>query len=507
MSATTTTAAGSLWLRTGPTVASDPLPDPARRFDVCVIGGGIVGVSLALLQARRGRDVILLERGRIGGAVTGSTTGKVSLLHSLRYADLAADHDRSRMLAYVELQRTGVDLTREWAGAIDGAWETRDAVTYVRSSDSASDVEREGEALNDLGVAVRPAPGLLLDDEFAAGLILPDQGKLHSVVYVSGLAEQARAHGAVIVTDAPAVALRRADGGGHRVVLESGTHVDAEHVVVATHAPIFDRGAHFALQEPMRSYAIAAPVAAPPAQMTYCQDEPSRSVIGHTDAGVHYAVVGGEGHPAGRGDSPGRFERLERWAEQHLGAGGLAPYRWSAQDLVPVDGLPLVGAYVPGAKHLWVATGFAKWGLAAGTGAAAALDAAIAGEPSDAVNTFRPWRPTLRASAPTFVKNNATVQRHLVGDRVHTLLRGGTPDAPLAPGEGRVERIGGRPVAVAKDAAGVEHRRSAACTHLGCEVRFNRDEQSWDCPCHGSRFAVDGTVLEGPAVSPLAPAD
>ncbi|WP_354698093.1 Cytochrome b6-f complex iron-sulfur subunit [Paraconexibacter sp. AEG42_29] len=499
----TTTDAESLWRQTGPTVASDPRPADGARFDTCVIGGGIVGTTVALLQAQRGRSVLLLERDRIGGGVTGATTGKVSLLHSIRYASLAGSHDRQRMEAYVALQQAGFELARDWAAEIPGSWETRDAVIYVRDSASTGRIEDEGETLRGLGVPVRPAPGVDVGDGFAAGLVLVDQGKLHPVRYLAGLAAEARRHGAVIVTGTPVVALRRGDGA-HRLALEDGSHVEAEHVVVATHAPIFDRGAHFALQEAVRSYAVAVPVDAEPTQMTYCDDDPQRSVIGFTDGDDSYAVVGGEGHPAGRSTAAGRFERLADWGREHLGARGPAAYRWSSQDLVPVDGLPLIGAYTPVTRRLWTATGFAKWGLAAGTGAAAALDAAIAGEDAPATQILRPWRPTVRASAVDLVKNNAIVQRHLIGDRLHTLVRGGTPDAPLGRGEGRVERIGGRAVAVARDTDGVLHRRSATCTHIGCEVRFNPDEQSWDCPCHGSRFAVDGTVLEGPAVRPLA---
>ncbi len=502
---TTTTAAGSLWLQTGPTVASDPRPHQATRVQTCIVGGGIVGMTLALAQARRGRSVLLLERDRIGGGVTGCTTGKASLLHSLRYADLCDRHDPRRMAAYVAMQREGLAHLRECAADIPGAWADRDAVTYVRDPQRAGELEREGEALSGLGVDVRPADSIGIDDELAAGLVLADQGRMHTVRYTAGIAEQARQAGAILVTGAPVVALRRGDGG-HRVVLQDGTSIIAEHVAVCTHAPIFDRGGHFALQEAVRSYAIAVPVAREPAQMTYCDGEPARSVMGHVGEDGAFAVVGGEGHPAGRSADAGRFERLQTWATDRLDADEPARYRWSSQDLVSVDGLPLVGAYAPGARRLWTGTGFAKWGLAAGAGAGLALDAAIAGEHSPATGLLRPWRPAPRAGIGAFVANNLKVQRHLVGDRLHTLVRGGTADTALGPGEGRVDRVDGRPVAVARDADGTLHRRSAACTHLGCEVRFNADEGSWDCPCHGSRFALDGAVLEGPAVHPLSPA-
>ena len=219
--------------------------------------------------------------------------------------------------------------------------------------------------------------------------------------------------------------------------------------------------------------------------------------------GEPVVVVGGEGHPVGRrSDTATRYARLEAWARERLGPVEVT-HRWSAQDLQTPDHVPYVGALRPGGDRLWTATGFGKWGLSAGTAAAHALAARICGDEDPYRSLWDPLRPRQLGPRPALRLGrwNAEVGMHLVGDR---LRRAGSAD-DLAPGEGAIVRDGGRRTAAYRDPEGRLHRYGPTCTHLGCEVRFNPAEASWDCPCHGSRFdARDGRVLEGPAVRGLA---
>lgn len=499
---------GSLWAEgatEAPPVALAEGTGP-REVDVCVVGGGIVGMTAALLATRRGRAVAVLEADRVGAGVTGATTGKVTALHHLRYADLLSRHDAARVQAFADAQRGGLAWMRDEADGIDCAWHERTAFTYVRDASRRDEVAREAEALWSLDVPVLVTEDIPLDDVCAAALRLDGQAELHGRRYVLGLADRVRAAGGTVHEGARVDGLRRG-GAGWEVRIGGETRVTARDVVVATHVPLLDRGLYFARLEPERSYAVAVPLSAGPVEaMLYADDPPSRSVRGHRAGDVDLAIVGGEGHTTGRdATSPGRFDALERWAHAHLPTAGAATHRWSSQDLVPVDGLPYAGVYHPGARGLWVATGFAKWGLAGGTAAALVVDAALAGDPHPWAPAMDPGRFTPRASAVSLTTVNASVMAHLAGDRLSTLVRGGDDADDLAPGEGRVVRRGGRPVAVSRTPDGVRREVSATCTHLGCEVRWNADELSWDCPCHGSRFGADGRVLEGPAASPLAP--
>src|SRR6266540_1767836 len=207
--------------------------------------------------------------------------------------------------------------------------------------------------------------------------------------------------------------------------------------------------------------------------------------------------------PDGTRTRPGRRRRgLARWAASRLHLPSI-DYRWSAQDNTTVDRLPYIGRYTRASRHLWVATGFGQWGMTNGTLAGLLLRDLITGVDNPWAALFDPARPWLRHGAGAFVRDNATVAKHFLGDRLRAARAGGPED--LAPGQAAVCTVGGHLTALRRDHDGQLTALSARCTHLGCAVAFNDAEQTWDCPCHGSRYAVDGTVIQGPATEPLQP--
>src|SRR5215207_2587934 len=248
--------------------------------------------------------------------------------------------------------------------------------------------------------------------------------------------------------------------GSGKLSTAAGPRVSARHVVVATHLSFLDRGLYFARCHPERSYVVAGRVERPPAGMYLSTESPAHSIRAHGD----WLLIGGESHKTGQADAAERYERLSAWARERF---GLEPeLRWATQDQMPVDGVPYVGRHDPLSSNVWVATGFKKWGLAMGTAAAELLAARITGREHPWTALFDPNRIRARAGAPAFAKENANVAYHFVADRV---LKRGAP----------------------------------RCTHMGCLLDWNAAEESWDCPCHGSRFAATGEVIEGPAVRPL----
>jgi Rieske Fe-S protein len=247
--------------------------------------------------------------------------------------------------------------------------------------------------------------------------------------------------------------------------------------------------------EANRSYCIAVRVRGEPSRgMSITSGSPSWSFRSAGDL----QIICGQGHPAGaRGVDMARYGALEEYARRHWDVEELT-HRWSAQDAVPFDHTPMIGTYTPVSSRMFVAAGFAKWGLSGGSMAAALLADRLGGGPTD--ETFTPHRLSLRG-LPTLARLNAKVAVDLIGGR----LRPGdvTEAAELAPGQAGVARSGADRTGLFRDDAGTLHAVSLRCTHLGCLLRFNAAERSWDCPCHGSRFDVDGSVLEGPAVDPL----
>jgi nitrite reductase/ring-hydroxylating ferredoxin subunit len=275
-------------------------------------------------------------------------------------------------------------------------------------------------------------------------------------------------------------------------------------VVVATLLPTFDRGAWFARAFATRSYVVLARIAGePPPAMLITAGSPTRSIRAVKDGADELLMVGGEGHKAGATDArPERYERLEEFARNHWEVEAV-DYRWSSQDYTSADNVPFIGPINPLARDVYVATGFGKWGMTSGTLAGMVIADAIRGAESewnDLVWSLR-FRP--RGEIPSLVSENTRTGVLLVGDRVR--YPGRRSSDSLAPGEGGIVSHQGNKVAGYRDDEGKLHAVSARCTHLGCQVRWNAAERTWDCPCHASRFGVDGEVLEGPATKPLGP--
>ena len=490
-----TTSAHSLWLRTAPATAYGGL-EGDLEVDVAVLGGGITGLTTALLLKRDGARVAVVEAGRVGGGVTGCTTAKVSALQGTVYSTIAGRHGAEAAAVYAEASAAGVELVARLAGeeGIECELERRPAFTYAADPRDVRTVERETAAAQDAGLPATPAANAGLPYPVELAVRLDGQLQLHPVRYCQGLAVAVAGDGSVVVEGTRATSVDH--GSPCRVRTTAGT-ITAGQVVVATHYPFLDRGLFFARLKAQRSYCVAARVRGDvPHGMSISAGSPTRSVRSY---GQH-VVVGGEGHQTGSAEAePERFERLERFAREHWDVRAV-PYRWSAQDPSSYDHLPVIGPYAPGAGRLYVASAFMKWGLSSGTFAALVLADLIGGRDNAWAPRFSPTRLSLR-SAPELAQMNAKVGRDFLGDRLRPAQAGSA--AKVRRGEARVVRDGLGKTGVYRDEDGKVHAVSLRCTHLGCLLRFNSAERSWDCPCHGSRFDVDGAVLEGPAVDPL----
>jgi glycine/D-amino acid oxidase-like deaminating enzyme/nitrite reductase/ring-hydroxylating ferredoxin subunit len=491
----TTSAEESLWLASAP---STDYPRLAGEIDVdvAILGGGIAGVTTAVLLRRDGARVAVLEARRVGSGVTGCTTAKVTALQQTTYRELRHRHGAAGAGIYAEASSAGVELLAGIAAEqrIECDFERRPAFTYAATEKERPTIEDEYEAAKGAGLPVRLVEEVDLPYPTHGAVRLDDQVQLHPVKYVQGLARSVNGDGSVVFE---ASGVRRVDVGDPCRVHTDGGTVTARQVVVATHYPLLDRGLFFARLEPLRSYCIAARVPGPvPQGMSISVGEAPRSVRGYRDL----LVLGGEGHATGaRKSAPERYRQLEQFAADHW-AGAEVEYRWSAQDPVSWDLLPVIGPYQPGSSRLFVASGFRKWGLTCATFGARIIADLIAGRENSWAAPFNPNRLGVRGLSK-LARINARVALDLVGDRVIPALE--TSAEGLAPGEARVVRDGLGKTGVFRDDDSTVHAVSLRCTHLGCLVRFNRAERSWDCPCHGSRFDIDGTVLEGPATRPL----
>lgn len=500
MAVETTSGAESLWLDDPRPPAYEPLRSRIQA-DVAVIGGGIAGLTAALLLKRAGATVAVIEATAVGSGVTGCTTAKVSALQSTIYSTIRSRHTADKARHYAEASVAGVAQLAAIAEEhrIDCSLERRPAATYAAEDSGREQIEHEADAARDAGLPVDLTETLDLPIEVSAAVVLPEQLQLHPVRYARGLAAAIHADGSIVFEQSRVLSVHE---GSPCTVATAEGEVEAEQVIVATHYPILDRGLYFARLEAQRSYCIAARLRSGtgPKTMSISAGAPTRSLRSYGNQ----LIVGGEGHPTGSSKAtPARFERLEQFAREHWDIEAVT-HRWSAHDPMPYDHLPMIGPYRPGSKRLWVSAGFMKWGLASATFAAMILADQIGGTDNPWADTFSPTRLSLR-STPEVAKLGAKFSADLVGDRLRPPQ--GVSSDRIPPGEARVlpDGLGKKGVYRAQD--GTLHAVSLRCTHLGCLLRFNAAERSWDCPCHGSRFAVDGTVLEGPAVHELTRRD
>jgi glycine/D-amino acid oxidase-like deaminating enzyme/nitrite reductase/ring-hydroxylating ferredoxin subunit len=482
----------SLWAVTAPGGDDRPPLSGEATADVVVVGAGIAGLSTALALVEAGVDVVVLEAGRVCSGVTAYTTAKVTSLHGLTYAGLERHGGADVARAYGEANQAGLHAVAQWIEryAIECDFTRRPAYTYTTSSERVEEVADEVVSAKRLGLPATFTTTTELPFEVKAAIRFDDQAQFHPRDYCLGLTRAIVAGGGRVHEHSRVVAVD--EGRPCQVRTREGGEVTAAHVVLATHLPILDRGGFFAKCHPKPSHAIAVRLeeGTPPIRGMYLGvDDPTRSLRSAEHDEV--AIVGGEGD----------YAALEAWAAATLPVKAIEA-RWSAHDHMPVDGRPFVGRQLPG-SHVFVATGFKKWGMTNGTAAGLMLADELTGKENPWRAAFDATRQRPPLTSKDFYKENAAVAHHFVGDRLAALKP--PPLDTLGPGEGGVVRTpAGAKVAAYRDDDGNVHAVSPVCTHLGCLVGFNAGEKTWDCPCHGSRFTVDGEVIEGPATTDLA---
>ncbi|QIX25864.1 FAD-dependent oxidoreductase [Nocardioides sp. JQ2195] len=536
----------SLWQDGAPSFVDDSSV-PAKVDDL-VVGAGLTGLTTAVLLARAGRRVAVVEARRVGAVTTGNTSAKVSLLQGTKLSVLLRSHDRRVAEAYLASNRGGQQWLTDFCADHGVPVQMRDAVTYASTADERDVVRREHEAARSLGLGVRWQDRLDVPFPNHGATVLAAQAQFNPLDVLAALVEQLREHGGTLHqghrltgvswTGPPVATLRLEgaggdgdedrdedrdeDGGqdgcgdGGRDGIPTEVSVEAAEVVLATGVPVLDRGLYFAKVEPQRSYVLAFAFAESLGGMYLSAGTSSRSVRdapGAAGAAGHL-LVGGSGHGVGRTRSEqAHVDELHRWTEEHY-PGARLTHQWSAQDYSPSDGLPRVELLPRGRGRIHVATGFDKWGMTNGVAAARTIASRILGDaPQRSTAPGRPGlarpglaRPGLTppALAPRSAARMLEMNLRGVAANLSTFVRaeiGSEPEQPPE-GQGRVGRSGLLPRGVST-VDGRPCSVTAVCTHAGGTLTWNDAERTWDCPWHGSRFSPHGSVLEGPATRPL----
>jgi glycine/D-amino acid oxidase-like deaminating enzyme/nitrite reductase/ring-hydroxylating ferredoxin subunit len=485
-----------------------PALDRDLRVDVVVVGGGVTGITAAYLLSKHGLRVALLERGRLLEQDTAHTSAHLTSVTDSRLTRLAKDFGRDHAGAVWDaglaalgaideyVREEGIDCGFAW---VPGYLH----LPFGRVTQADTDAIRaEAELARDLG----------FDAEFqdrtpltgTPGLQIPDQARVHPLKYLAGLLRAARGRRCEVFEMTAVEAVE----DDPPAVIANGRRVICDRVVVATHNPVvgsegFLKATAFQTKLALyTSYVVGGyvPHGSVPDALFWDTGDPYRYLRLVPWIDKDLVIYGGEDHKTGQSsDTTMRFERLEQALRALLPHAALS-HRWSGQVIETHDGLPYIGET---AARQFVATGFGGNGLTFGTlGAMMATDWILGGS-NPWRGLFDAGRTNVRRGIWNYITENADYPYYLVRDRFAG--RDGANLRSIPRGEGRVIDLDGKAAAVYRAIDGSVTARSAVCTHMGCLVRWNAAGQSWDCPCHGSRFAPDGGVMAGPAEAPLSP--
>ncbi|HWP12986.1 MAG TPA: FAD-dependent oxidoreductase [Ramlibacter sp.] len=484
----------SVWRATAPPSGFEPLHGDIAT-DILVIGGGITGVTLALVLAREGRRVVLLEASTIGSGSTGNSTGNLYETLSQGLHGIIRAWDEEVMHQVVAQRRDAIDFIEGEAREADCAFRRCALRLYATSEQYRAEISHEHIALAKAGAKVRAEAVVpaALPNPVGDVLVLFDQAQFHPQAYVGHLARRAAQAGAGLHEHSRVVEL---DPKTKRAATASGV-VKAQEVVLATHTPA---GFHMVQAEmPVhREYGLARDLGArdPGPGIFWCRGGQHYSVR-TLDAGARrFLICVGQEQKTGIHNAKASLMALEMAIERQFGPREPA-YRWSAQNYRAADRLPYIGRDV---SNCFVATGFSTDGLVWGTVSARIIAEQLLGRSPEFGKLCRPTRWPLKGGR-TMMEEVGTLAKVLVKD--YLTHRQEQNLASLAPGDSAIIEADGESCAAWRAPDGELFAVSPVCTHLGCKVHWNSVETSWDCPCHGSRFRPDGSVIEGPAIAAL----
>ena len=495
----------SYWLATA-SQHRYPTLDHDTTTEVAIVGGGLVGLTAAWLLKKAGLAVAVLEARRVGAQGSAHASAELTSLHGPGYAELASRFDDATAQLYGESLQAGVHtiahLVRQLG--IECDFEQTAAHAYAQSAAGLPALQQALQAAQRLGLPASSVPSTNLPFGAAGALRFADQAQFHPVKYLQALAAAIPGDGSQVYEHTRVLDVD--EGDGRCKVHTERAVITARHVILATGLPILDRGGYFSEAFPRTQVLLAARLepggasaATVPEGIWMSFDEPRWSVRTARDAAGPLAVCAGRSFKTAHLSTRAPRVELEAWVREHLPVRAIEQV-WTHEDYVSMDGLPFVGRFRRGSAHTWVATGLGECGMAGGTAAAMVLADLIRDKSNPWARIYDSTRIHAGAGFKRFLTENVDVAREWIHDHLTSAPEGQADE--IAPGHAAIVAGPSGKVAAYRDDHGALHTVSATCTHMGCNVAWNEVARSWDCPCHGSRFDIDGQVISGPAIKP-----
>lgn len=470
--------------------------------DVCVIGGGITGISVAYKLAKEGLDVVILERDRLAGKTTGNTTGKITSQHDLFYKYLIDSKGIDYAKGYLEANEHAISDIKNIVKAenIECDFETQSSYVFTQDENEIPKIEEEVEAMHKLGFPAKYVTETPLPINILAGIEFPNQAQFNPRKYIIGLYNSILKNGGKIYENTKVYDVEKVDGG--YITLTKNNKVKSKYIVLACHYPFINApGFYFLKMYQSTSYVVAVDTKTDLFPGMYINTkEPILSFRTVQHNGKRLLLIGGNGHKTGENIELGnRYELLENTAKK-LYPDSEILYRWSTEDCISLDKIPYIGTFSKLMPNMFVATGFKKWGMTTSSIASNIIADKILGRENSYENIF-----TATRLEP--IKNHEELG-NMIKQSVNSIVinKFKIPEEALETIEndsGKIIEINGQNIGVYRNKEGKIYAVKPVCTHLGCLLKFNDLEKTWDCPCHGSRFDYEGTSIYAPSIKNL----
>ena len=492
----------SYWLKSAKLPHFDSLKESIKT-DVVIIGGGITGITTAYLLSKQKIDVTLIEASTIVNGTTGHTTAKITAQHGLIYDELIQHFGLEKASLYYQ---AAIDAKKLIEDNIEDLniqcdYQKQDAYIFTNEDSYISKLEKEKQAYEKIEISSELTDTIPLHLPIKSALMMKDQAQFHPLKYLSKLVEESSKNGVHIFEHTTAMDIEYNERP--TVITRDGYRIEAKNVVIASHFPFYNfEGFYFSRMYPERSYVIAMKSKDSfPGGMYINAESPTRSIRSTQFNGEDLWLIGGENHKTGQGISTiTHYEALKEYALNQFNVEEFS-YRWSAQDLTTLDKLPYIGSLTDNERKIFVATGYRKWGMTNGTIAAKIIADKILDKENQYESLYTPSRFQADPALKKFISFNTDVAKHLIKGKLEYTDNN---IEKLKEDEATITRIDGQRTGVYRDKNKKLYLVDTTCTHMGCEVEWNSGDRTWDCPCHGSRFSIEGEVIEGPAKKPLA---
>lgn len=452
------------------------------KTDILIIGAGIAGILIGYFLKQNGKDVVLIDKAEIASGNTGNTTAKITSQHDLIYDKLIKEFGEKKAKQYADANEIAIKKYKEIIKERKINCDFQELPAYIYSLNEIDKIKKEVEAAKNLGIDAEFVQKIDIPLDVEGAIKFNNQGQFNPLKFLKDISKEL-----VIYENTRAIKIEE------NLVCTDKGNIVANHIVIATHYPIMNApGYYFMKMHQERSYVIALENADSIEGMYIDCEKQGYSFRNYKDL----LLLGGISQRTGENESGGSYDKLRKFAKE-IYPNSKEKYHWSAQDCITIDGIPYIGRYSDSTPNIYIATGFNKWGMTSAMVSAIIISDLILENNNNFLDIFSPKRFDLSLSINNIANDLVKTAKNFIAQKISI------PSSEIGHirnGNAGIVEYNGQKVGVYKDKDGKEFVVSTKCTHLGCELNWNADELTWDCPCHGSRFDYKGNLIDSPAI-------